>query len=212
MRSVWFHTAGRAAPKKGYGVSLDSEIGLPANRGKLIDGQANIHLDHHVTLRAGQMMVMGAPAHPVVMRAIGELNAIKQAQAKKHLNRAVDCRATQARFRLAQHLPQIINREICSTGRQFNETFLNQAARARGALASFLKGGMYLICNHELASFLCFLTILRHRPTFPGWMRQRFVTARGAQAAYWNGKKIGQRGQCRDIKSNRKMLPGSSKG
>ena len=69
-------TARRAAPKKGDGVALDGKIGLFANGGKLIDGQANIHLDYQVTLRAGQVMVMGAPTNPVVMRAIGELDAV----------------------------------------------------------------------------------------------------------------------------------------
>lgn len=159
MGGVRFHTTRRAAPKKGDGVTLDGEIGLPANRGKLIDGQANIHFDHPVTSGAGQVMVMGAPTHAVVMSAIGELNAIKQTQAKKHLNGAVDGRAPQAWFHPPQHLPQIINREICTTVREFNETFLNQAAWASGALAHFLKGGAYLIRDHEFASFLLYCLI-----------------------------------------------------
>ena len=180
---AWPHTARRAAPEKGDGVTLDGEIGLFADGGKLIDGQANIHLDHQMTLRAGQMMVMNAPTNTVVMRAIGELNAIEQTQTKKHLNRAVDSCASQARLHLPQHLPQIINGEICPTVREFNQTFLDQAARARIALAGFLKGGSYLICDHEFDSFLYFLTMLRDRPAFPGRVRQRPVTAREAQAA-----------------------------
>ena len=100
MMGFWPHTARGAAPEKGDGVTLNGEIGLFAYGGKLIDGQANIHLDHQMTPRAGQMMVMSAPTNTVVMRSIGELNAIEQTQTKKHLNRAVDSCASQAGFYL----------------------------------------------------------------------------------------------------------------
>jgi hypothetical protein len=183
MMVFWPRSARQAAPKKGNGMTLDCEIGLFADGGELIDGQANIHLDYTVTLRAGQVMVMGTPTNTIVMRAVGKLNAIQQTHAKKHLNRAIDSRASQAGFVLPQILPQIINGEICPTVREFNQTFLDQAARARIALARFLKGCAYLICDHEFDSFLYFLTMLRDRPAFPGRVRQRPVAAREAQAA-----------------------------
>jgi hypothetical protein len=183
MRFFMTRPARRAAPKKGDRVTLDCEIGLFANSDELIDGQANIYFDHTVTLRAGQVVVMGSPTNTVMMCAIGELNTIQQTHAKKHLNCPVDSCASQARLSLPQILPQIINGEICPTAREFNQTFLDQAARARNALARFLKGGAYLICDHEFDSFLCFLTMLRDRPTFPGRVRLWPVATREAQAA-----------------------------
>lgn len=183
MEVFWPHSARRAAPEKGDGVTLNCKIGLFADGGKLIDGQANINLDHQVTLRAGQVVVMSTPTNTIMMRAIGELNAIQQPQAKKRLNRAIDSCPSQAGFILPQILPQIINGEICPAVREFNQTFLDQAARTRIALAGFLKGGAYLICNHEFDSFPCFLTMLRDRPAFPGRVWQRPVAAREAQAA-----------------------------
>jgi hypothetical protein len=164
-------------------VTLDCEIGLFANSGKLIDGQANIHLDHPVTLRAGQVVVMRTPTNTIMMRAIGELNTIQQTHTKKRLDCAVDSCTPQASFHLPQILPQIIDGEICPTVREFNQTFFDQAARARNALARFLKGGAYLICDHEFNSFLSFLTMLRDSPTFPSRVRQRPVATWEAQAA-----------------------------
>jgi hypothetical protein len=104
MMVVWVRSARRAAPKKGDGMTLDCEIGLFADRGKLIDGQADIYLDHPVTLRAGQVMMMGTPTNTIMMRAIGKFNALQQTRAEKHLNCAIDSRAPQTGF----HLPQIL--------------------------------------------------------------------------------------------------------
>ena len=98
-------SARRAAPKKGDGVTLNCEIGLFADGGKLIDGQADIYLDHPVTLRAGQVMMVGTPTNTVMMRSIGKLYAIQQTHAKKRLNCAVDSCASQAGFNLPQILP-----------------------------------------------------------------------------------------------------------
>lgn len=104
MMVLWPCSARRAAPKKGDRVTLNCEIGLFANGGELIDGQANIHLDYTMTLRAGQVVVMGTSTNTIMMRAISELNAIQQTHADKHLNRAVDSRASHAQL----HLPQIL--------------------------------------------------------------------------------------------------------
>ena len=58
-------------------MTLDSEIGLFANRGKLIDGQADIDLNDAMALGTGQVVVMRTTTYAVMVRAVGKLNAVQ---------------------------------------------------------------------------------------------------------------------------------------
>ena len=61
-------------------MTLDSEVGLISNRVELIDMQADIDLHDTVTISAGEVMMVFAATHAIVMRAISEFDAIKQTQ------------------------------------------------------------------------------------------------------------------------------------
>lgn len=101
------------------------------------------------------MMMMAAAADAVVVRAIGEFNAVQQTHRDQHFHRSIDRRPAQARFILSQRLPEIINGKIGSAFGQRDQPFRDYAPRARIALARLLKGRADFLCYHDsLASFL----------------------------------------------------------
>ncbi len=61
-------------------MTLDSEVGLISDRVELIDRQADLDLYDTVTASAGEVMMVFAATYAIVMRAIGEFDAIKQPQ------------------------------------------------------------------------------------------------------------------------------------
>jgi len=99
-----------------------------------------------MALRAGQVMVMIATANPVMVRAIGKLNAIHQAGIDQFLHRAVNRRSSQTRIFLSQLLPEIVNREVGSTASKFYETFGNESPWTCVTVAHLVERCINLIC------------------------------------------------------------------
>jgi len=84
---VWLlGTAARAATEERKCVPLNREVLLALDRGKLVCGETDIHLDHTVALGTGQVMVVVVATDAVVVGTIRELDAIEQACIHQHLD------------------------------------------------------------------------------------------------------------------------------
>ena len=104
-----------AATKEGQDMAFNDKVLLLADARKLGRRQAEIDIDDAMALCAGEVVVVfAAIAHAIVMGAIRELDAGKQAPAHQHFNGAVDRGAAYARLVLAEFLPQIFNGEVCA--------------------------------------------------------------------------------------------------
>ncbi len=114
----------------------------------MFDGKADLHLDHAMTARACEVVMVAVAAHTIVVGAIGKLDAVEQAQHGQLLDPAIDGGASQVRLVLAQVLPQIVHRKICAALGKLDEAIRDQAARAGIALACFLEGGANGVCVH----------------------------------------------------------------
>jgi hypothetical protein len=141
-------------------VTFDIKIRLVADGTYLVYGQADIDLHDAVALCAGQMVMMArTAADAVVMRAVRELDAVQKLHIRQHLDRAIDRCASQARLGLPQLLPQIINSEISTAGRQLYQPLSNELTRARMALARFVERRPDLIRDHICLSFFASLLV-----------------------------------------------------
>lgn len=148
-------TAGCAASKERNRMPLNREVCLLTERGELLYGDTDIHIDHAVAGSAGQVvMVLVASAYAITMRAIGELDAIKQASIDQHLHRTINGSAPKARLFLTQILPEIIHGKVSAALCQLDQTLSNHASRTRIALALLVEHGINLFCNHGELSFL----------------------------------------------------------
>ncbi|EFH86573.1 hypothetical protein Krac_7875 [Ktedonobacter racemifer DSM 44963] len=130
-----------AAAEEGEGVSLDGEISLVADLRELFFREADIYLDHAMTLVAGQVMVVAVPADAIVVRAIGEVDAVEQALIDELFYRAVDGRATQVGIIFANILPQVINGKIGFVLSELNEPLFDKPTRACATLTDFIERG-----------------------------------------------------------------------
>jgi hypothetical protein len=158
-------TALFAATEEREGVAFDIKIRLIANSAYLIYGQADIDLHDAVALCAGQMVMMArTTADAIVMRAVRELDAVQELHIRQHLDRAIDRCASQAWLGLPQLLPQIINGEIGTAGRQLYQPLGDELARARMTLARFVERRPDLIRDHICLSFSASLLV-----RYPYW-------------------------------------------
>ena len=77
-------------------MPFDGKIGLGADVGKLLIGQADIDLDDAMAVRAGEvMMVVLFATDTIVVRSVRELDAIEQTERDQFLYRTIDGGATQ---------------------------------------------------------------------------------------------------------------------
>ena len=128
-------------------MAFDGEIGLVADRFNLLNWEANVNFDDTVAICAGQVMMVAATADAVMVRAVGELDAVQQADSDQHLNGAVDGGTSQARLALPQLLPQVIDGEVVATTCKLYQPIRDKLTRARLALARFGEGGANFFCN-----------------------------------------------------------------
>lgn len=127
-------------------MSFDGKICLVADGRKLIFWQADVHLFDAVAVRAGEMMMVAISTDAIVVRAVGELNAIQQTHADQLLDSAVDRGAPQTWLLCSHVLPQIINREIGTALCQSYQAFRNKPSRACITLAYFIKRCINSLC------------------------------------------------------------------
>src|SRR5450755_185587 len=136
------------------------KIRLIADGAYLIYGQADIDLHDAVALCAGQVVMMArTAADAVVVRTVRELDAVQEFHICQHLDRAIDRRASQAWLGLPQLLPQVINSEISTAGRQLYQPLGNELARARMTLARLVERRPDLIRDHVCLSFFASLLV-----------------------------------------------------
>ena len=83
-------TALLAAPEDGEGMTFNSKFRLVCDGSKLVVGKADIHFDHTMARRAGQVMMMLVAADAVVMRAIGKFDTIQDAHISEFLHGTED--------------------------------------------------------------------------------------------------------------------------
>jgi hypothetical protein len=146
-----FAAVGTAA-KDAEGMPFDGKIGLVLKRGQLLPGKADIYFDHAMAICAGQVMMMIAAADPIMARPVSKLDAVEQARAEKHFDRAVDSCAPKARLNLAQLLPQSIGREIGPTGGERFQSFRDKLAWAGATLSHLVECYTYLILDPHARS------------------------------------------------------------
>ena len=94
-------------------------------------------------------MVMTPATDTIMVRPIIKLNPVEQTCCNQHLDGAIDGCTSQMRLDLAELLPEIIRREIGSTGCKFSQTLCNKSSRACIALAHIIEDGINMICSHR---------------------------------------------------------------
>lgn len=93
-------------------------------------------------------MVMAPATDAVMVCPISKLNSVKQTCCNQHLDGPVDGCTSQVGFDLTKLLPEIICREIGSTGCEFSEALCNKSSWTCIALAHLIEDGINMICSH----------------------------------------------------------------
>jgi hypothetical protein len=139
-------TAVSTAAKEGQCMPFNDEVLLIANGRELSSGQAEIDIDNAMALCAGEVVVMVASsADAVVMGSIRKLNAGEQSSRHQLFDRTIDRRSANARLDLTELLPEFLNGEIRAEAFQLDQTFRNELAWARVALAHFVERCIYFL-------------------------------------------------------------------
>jgi len=83
-------TALLAAPKDGEGMTFNGKFRLVCDGSKLVVGKTDIHFDHTMAYRTGQVMMMLVTADAVVVCAIGKFDTIQDTHISEFLHGAED--------------------------------------------------------------------------------------------------------------------------
>jgi len=94
-------------------------------------------------------MVMAPATNAIMVCPISKLNPVEQTCCDKHLDGAVDGCTSHVGLDLAELLPEIIRREIGSTGCKFGKSLCNESSWACIALAHIIEDGINMICSHR---------------------------------------------------------------
>lgn len=128
-------------------MSFNDKVFLLPNARELRSRQAEINIDNAMALRAGEVVVVFVPTtHTIVMGAIRKLDAGEQSSSHQFFDCAVDRRAAYTWLVQAEFLPEILNSEICAAAFEVNQAFRDEFARARVALAHFVKRRINFLC------------------------------------------------------------------